>query len=459
MNKFLKKILKNCFIALFLVMVTAQTFAWAGDNNNQDYLKYKKIADEYCQKEDIVKAVSYYIKAVRINKNAQDLNTLGMLYYLGNDYDSSQICFEEALRLEPLNKRAWAKVEVIKQIKKEQDELAKIDSAEPKEKAPKSIHNLVSVEGELKNEEDLKKLHKIIDFIWSDKEGRILLEKLQKFRIQICLNKNIKNSCQMHGELKLENTPITYGNNFKNIPSLYVNIITIKESDISIFQEKNVNAIQNMQCITVVAHELCHLCHDLYFPKLDNTQEEELAATMIGLNIASRALTGKSINENTTLDIAYYYCNHSFKTHKSPYYNLESFGNFVNNMSLIGVIAPYRDLYCDLKKLKFKEKQNSLAIKDCLSKINYPLFTNYETVFPHLKPKTVHIIYLNRDLSFLVFQSVMLKRDWNIYYEDLFNLKLALFYAQFPKDCKDDVIPLMLHRYNNRAAVKYKGNF
>lgn len=456
MNKFLKKIFLNLFIVLFLGISAVQTSAWAGDNSNQEYYKYKKIADEYCQKGDIVKAVSYYIKAVKTDEKPQDLNTLGMLYYLGGDYESSQKCFEEEYRLSPEN-RTKAKIEVIKQIKNEQEELDNINSAQPKEKAPAEIHDLICAEGKLKNEKNLQKLNKIIDFIWSDKEGKILLEKLQKQHIQISLNKNIRHSCQMHGQLKVENTSLGYGNNFKDIPCFYVNMITIKESDISRFQGKDLNAIQNMQCITVVAHELCHLCHDIYFPKLEDTKEEELAATMIGFNIASRALTGKPIDANTTLDIAYYYYNHVFKLRNCPYYNLESFGNFVNNMSSIGIIAPYRNLYYNMKELKFKENAKSPEMKNYLGRINYQLFLNYETAFPMKHTNIIHLVYANNDRTFLIFKSLMLKPDMNIYKEDIFNLKLALLSTPFPQNCKDAVVPMILHRYKNRAMVKFKG--
>lgn len=455
----MKHLYKNLVLIIFLICffsLNSCVFAKT-DMNPKDYNGIKKLGDFYCDKEDFSKAAFYYNKAVEINKNETDLNKLGLIYYLKNDYDNSEKCFEEALELNPSNMRTRNKIEVIKQIRTEKEKQDQINFSEPREKAPKKLHNLISVEGKLKNEKDEQKLHKIIDFIWSDPEGKILLKKLYKVQVQILLDKKAKYSSEEFGHIDFTNSQLAYGNNFQNMACLYVNQVRIKESDISNFQGKNTNLIQNMECIAVVSHELCHLCHKLYFPKTDDTKEEELVCTLIGFNIASRTLNDTPLDENTALNLAYYFCNNIFTARKYPYFDLKSFGNFVNDMSSIGIIAPYGYLCYDLKKIKFKENKNSPIIKNYLYKINYQFLKEYETVFSTKNISVSQVVYLNDDLNYLIFKTVMYKKDWNIFNEQVFNLKLALLSAPFPKGCKDKIIPLSIYRYKNKAIAKYRG--
>lgn len=441
----MKIVFKHLFLMVFtfLYMFNYSTYAEGKDLDTRNYSFLKHQGDFYCNNENFTKAIIFYNQINKIKKNETDLNKLGLIYYMNNDYNNALKCFEEASALNQKNERTKKKIEYMKNLILKASRNDAIMMKEPKEKAPLRLHNLVEVKGKLKNKSDEQKLHKVLDFIWSDEEGKCLLQTVINNRTPIYLCRKTEHSNVDASNINLANINLV---GYKKIPSSYanliaVNCINIKESDISIL---------------VVAHELCHTIKAINYPNSKNSQEEEMCAYIFGYNLAERILTGRPMDEKRINEMSVWLYNTTFKNQNCSYRNLQLKDDFGTKMSNLGFKLPYYDNYCNVENLNFKETKKNMELQKYLKKINTELSTNYDTVYTNKLIYSRHNIYVNKKGEFIMLSKSNSKFSRNITRENTFNIKIALLNEPYPEKYIDDLIPLCFYRYNKKINVKFK---
>lgn len=420
----------------------------------KEYYFLKKLGDSYCNKEDFKDAIFYYTEAIKANKNEKDLSKLGLIYYINNEYNNSLQSFEEAYKLNPTNQNIRNEIEYIKyQISKKQKDY-EINLMQPKENAPRRLHNLVEIKGKLNDKNDEQKLHKILDFIWSDKEGKILLQIVMKTRTPIYLLTKVEHSnveavnlgnINILGQAQLSS--------YNNL--LAVNSINIKEKDIKLFQEKNSSISQNASCIMIVVHELCHMAKAMNYPNDRDSQEEEMSAYIIGSNIAHRILKGAPLSEEQVKAQATLIYNIIFNTPDCPYHNLKEKNDFANKFSKIGIEVPFYNVYSNFENLKFKETKNDIEIQNYINMINQQLSENYETIFSHKLINYSYDFYINKNGNVITLKDTTFKNKKYIEKEVLFNLSVIIHNKPFLTNNKDILLPIRFYRQNKMVKINY----
>lgn len=430
------------------------------ENNPRDYATLKKLGDFYCDKTDFMKAAFYYLKAVKINENEADLNKLGLILYVNDDYNNSLKVFEEAYRQNPQNEITRKKIAYLKSQIAEKQKGDTFDFTYPEDAAPRRLHNLIKVEGSLKDANDEKKLHKIIDFIWSDKEGKMLLSTLFKTKTPVYLKRNIEHSCFEKFQYGASGDAVIYGPDsdiLVSVPSHAAISIYIKESDISDFQSEKSDIDRDMACMMVVIHEFLHSIRYLYYSDSTDSQEEELLCYLLGYNIASRIITGEPMSEGRIRELSQALYNLSFESKCSTYNSLQDENKVAAKFARLGFVIPYHYVYSDLSNLKMKETIDNPEVAQYVAKLNTKLEANFDTVFAR------RTVYGTGNVVIVKSGKIMqLKDNDNKFYgtiikENAFNVAVATFAEPFPPSYKDSIIPLKLIRENKKVMVKFLG--
>lgn len=423
-----------------------------------NYSILKELGNLYCDREDFSNAEIYYIKAINVNMNEQDVNKLGLIFYLQDDYSNAIKCFKIALKLNPNNEKTKRKIAFIESQIPQIQELKKICSLEPRYKAPKQIHELVIVEGKLKDINDEKKLHKIIDFMWSDPEGRFLLQTVINMQVPIRLKKNISTSQFGYVQTAPNDNAINYTENPKLSPIYFSNtekFLYIKEKDISDFQDPDSNIIQNMKPIATIAHELCHMLMFSKYQKIQNSQEEEFISAIIGLNIASRILTNSPLTEEQVQQFGSMAYNLVLKSRMNSYHYLERRSEYAETMKEIGFILPYYEIYSNLDNLRYKEKKNNVVVKDYIKTIKQNDSLGYDSIYTNKYSFNYYYINISRNGIITLFENPNPKCSKKFDKETMFNLNVAIYSKPFPNEYKDSLIPLTLYRNDKHVRISY----
>lgn len=420
------------------------------ETSSFDYSTLKNLGDLYCDKEDFLSALLYYKKAIDINPKEADINKLGQIYYVIGDYKNALKCFETALKLNPKNERTQIKIEITKNQIDKIKENEKINQLEPKETAPKEIHALIKIEGRLKDTNSEEKLHKIINFIWSDPQGKVLLQTIYNVQANLYIKRNIKNSYFTCYQTLPMTDAYEYNQVLKNSLAYSINIekrIYIKESDISRFQEKNTTLPENLSSIMVVTHELCHFIKFLGYPKSAGTKQEELICYVVGFDLASRVLTGESLTDN---EIKMYTSKIYNSMRHNSYKQLVNDDDVARKMTSVGIYVPKYYLYNDISKLDYKGMKNNTNIQNYVNTLNTYLSKNYESVFSNKKINYISSVVLRNNGEVNIFS---FKKSTNyLTKEDQFNIKVAQFMEYFPCDYAN--IPITYTRNNNNLKMK-----
>lgn len=420
-----------------------------------NYYDLKKMGDLYCDKGNLGKAIFYYNKIIKLNKNEKDLNKLGQIYYIVGDYKNALKCFESAYELNPKNERTQVKIQITKNQLEKIKEEEKVNQLEPKEKAPKKIHSLIKAEGRLKDKISEEKLNKIIDFIWSDPKGKFLLQNALMDRVEFYLEKNIKHSCMNHQEINQAQSFYGYNPTLKDIPIYYVHTIYIKESDICKFQAKTTTLEENKYSIMVVAHELCHLVKFKNYPKSYDTKQEELICYIVGYDIASNILRDTPLKKEEIKAYARLIYN---RMKNCEYKNLDKEDDVALKFLNAGIGTPHYSLYYDITNLSFKKMKNDDELKNYIKTLNFEINKNYESVFHKKYINYFGILYLREDGLINIMPSSRSKYLIAPLREALFNIKIEQSLHPFPSNINYGIIPLIFSQNNKTIKLKIKTN-
>lgn len=257
--------------------------------------------------------------------------------------------YEKYLTYNPKNLDAKDTLEYAKNQIYLQNLVTNMNKAKPSEKAPADVYALVKDKSEVNNDV-IPRIQEILDFIWSDPEGKILLKILIENNVPIVI---VPNAAK----------PTTFISGSQNIVEIEVPPINVYN-----FQDTKISNDSREEAFDSLLHEIGHAVKASIIKKdnktahIVNAYEEEIFVSMIADNITSRIFTRQGLCEYTSYIKAKAYLRSildedQHDSHrKLPLYN--GYGEFI--MSL-GIKPPYPNFYKNLAPL-YKELRNDPSI-------------------------------------------------------------------------------------------------
>lgn len=349
-------------------------------------LIYYNLAVRYSSAENYTKALPYAQKAVRFNPTDKDsytllaevltnskyykeaaevyqrllsqdstdesvMNNLAQLYVLDNQPAKAAKLYKKMLQINPNNVIVKNNLQYVNRQLEVTALNNSLNNIKDNEKAPEEVYNLIkpayNVDASI-----VKKADKMLDLIWSDPTGRILLNFLVEENIPINLAKGTKyDACAT----TINDSVSILNNESNSIFTKKITLIKIPTCYVNNFYNNNLSVYQRIYGLHAFIHEFCHAYRNVKIPQEHNSLEEEIGASMIGLNIAYKAVTGKYLNLSQTR----LYSQECLRallsdSHKS----LPKYSNFIANMQLQGFVMPYPEIYANIENLYEK-----LAVK------------------------------------------------------------------------------------------------
>ncbi len=318
--------------------------------NNLGYYFFRVIKKS--EDVDFDKTIQYATEAVdTFPEDLSFLQKLAILYLESKNYGKALGTYKKILRLDPANKTALSNSEYIMYNKKSIDLRNAIDRAQPSLKAPKKLYKLVKVKKGV-NPQIRQKAYYLLDLIYSDYEGRILLENVKKKKIKIYITPNGKNAHKAFA-LKKTHTFSVYG-----VPlSFTSDTINIEEDYINRFFDTNLDPEARMSSIVVIVHEACHAVRSALRKNKENSLEEEITSSIIGLNIAHKLILNRTLTKQETYRYAKGYLIGSLSDDHAKLRPYNGFSEFIELDLHIKI--PYNDTFKDLSAL-YKEVKDQV---------------------------------------------------------------------------------------------------
>ncbi|HSA07576.1 MAG TPA: tetratricopeptide repeat protein [Candidatus Gastranaerophilales bacterium] len=306
---------------------------------------YCLMADSRKKSGDFEKASEYYDKALKsINSEKDRQNTPYILQELRNCRFKSRIS-----NITPAVKAPAVVYNLVKTSKPE-----------------KAVYNLKQINSGLKYSDTVYKLNEILDFLWADENGNILLNEVIKRNIPIIITFGGKEQTNAQTVISYKKTPFYYlgkvpmpiiaaipisiiYSTFHPEYKKQINItINIGENIIQMYKEPDSSFENNMYSLMSVMHEASHAVSSAIEGNHKNSLEEELTVSMMGYNFASNVLTGRILSHDESHEYAKQTLNSLMNDeHKT----LPLYGNFKNTISSIGINLYNYDTYSDLSGL------------------------------------------------------------------------------------------------------------
>jgi|GEM_PF-1655226 len=295
-------------------------------------------------------AVYCYKKALEYNPNdAKTYYNLGIVYNsLGRNEEAIQY-YQKAVSIDPNYASASNNLEYSVKKVEEADLSAQIDKLVPAQKFPAEIQNLIRLNRSV-NYAALGRLYEILDFIWSDPEGQRLLVVIMNNKIPINITRG-SGDTNAHVSVTSYKNTLTYAGfpifSYKTGQNKEISV-NIGEDHILAFKNPNLPTHTRIYSFHAVVHELCHAAKNATSKANDNAMSEEIAASMIGYNIASKVIQGRSL---TGKEAEEYAKNCMKAVLKDDHRFLPVYDNFISEIQKCGVYPPYPYLYQNVVQL------------------------------------------------------------------------------------------------------------
>lgn len=318
---------------------------------------------------DLNKAIQYATQAVDMFPDSVDFFVkLGLLYLESETYDKALDIYKKVLQLEPTNEIALNNYEYIIDIKNKAELQYALDNIRPGAKAPKKLYKLVKVKKGV-NPQIRQRVYYLLDLIYSDPEGRILLDNVKKKKIKIYISPNGKSA---HGAFatKKSSTYSVYG-----IPVTFSSdTISIEERFINNFFNKSLDVRTRINGIVVIIHEACHALRSALRKNKDNALEEEITSSIIGMNIAYKLFLNRTLSEQETYKNAKGYLVGALS---DDHAKLRPYNNFNEFIELdLKIKIPHLHTFKDLSKL-YKEVKHKVKYKHTDLEYGNTIFYSY----------------------------------------------------------------------------------
>lgn len=301
------------------------------------YLKLKRNDD----------AITAYKKVLSLDSNNVDtMHSLAQLYLIEQQYTKAAPLYRKLLNIAPNDTVALQNSKYLTSKMQDNNLDESLNNIKISQKAPIEIYKLIKPSKGVPPEA-VEHTKTMLDLIWSDPTGKLLLDNLVKSKISINLTTQGVYDANAT-QTKKSNTFYLYGclpiftwdrqSVAVNIPFMYIENFT----------NPHISPYQRIYSLHALVHEFCHAYRDIKFPNCNNSIEEELGASMIGLNISYKVVTGEYLTQSQTeaqsMNVLQSLLSDNHRT-------LPVYSGFNKNMQTKGIILPYPEIYSNLPQM------------------------------------------------------------------------------------------------------------
>ena len=273
--------------------------------DSRDAQAYSNLGLAYSYNAQPDLAIKSYNKAISLDPMNGDLyKALADVYANNNNFDLALINYEKALKLKPNDHQILHNMQVSQRRKNDNELTSAVNNVKALQKAPKEVYDLVKLDNGVKYI-SLIKCNEILDMIWSDPDGQKLLKTMINHKIPIKItqgtfdtNSKVQTKEYKQSVALLGLIPI-YSWNTGSQRDIVVNI---GEDYVLAFRNPNLSTDQRIFAFHVFIHEFCHAVSSTFAKQDTSSLEEEISASMIGYNIASRLLRGRDLTKDETYE-------------------------------------------------------------------------------------------------------------------------------------------------------------
>lgn len=302
------------------------------DNNNNLQI----IAECYFNLKNYIKAAKYYEKALVTNQNDTSLlRSIAQSYVNAGEYAKALPYVRKIVSLEPNDKQMQNNIKYL-ESKVEDSEVTKdINNLKVTKEAPPEIYSLVRTN---LSSNILGEVQGILDLIWSEPSGRIILTALWQKHIPINIIKSDEHA----------NTKITASKKGAYYSDYDVSSINIPVNYILNFNDESRCANDRIYNFHTFLHEFGHAYFRIKNPQIGDSMEEELGVSMIGYNISYKIITGKYMTIAQTQEISLELVGGMLS---DDHRNLPVYSGFDKKIQSYGVVMPYLEVYSDIRPI------------------------------------------------------------------------------------------------------------
>lgn len=305
---------------------------------------YQNLANENYLKTDYNKAVYYAKKSISFEPdNVNNYHIMAQSYSALNDYESANEIYKKILSLNPSDKIAQQNLKYVNFKHSDKILNESINNLSIGHIAPEKLYSLIRLEAGV-DYYYAEKMKTILDLIWSEPNGKILLNALLKQNISININDgyvkaNVKRETQKRTLYIYFIIPVA---SFTTNSTVNINIPT---NYIDNFNNSNLYATKRIYNLQVFIHEFGHAFIGVKKPKDIDSIEEEMGVSMIGYNIANKIITDKYLDyeQTKTYSIDCLTAILSDEHRDLPVYN-----GFNKNMQRYGIAMPHTEVYSNI---------------------------------------------------------------------------------------------------------------
>lgn len=323
--------------------------------NNNELEAYYIIADSYKSLEDYENAIAIYNKLLAMRPNDDSiLNSLAYIYIKTNQNEKAQDIYKKILLINPNDKIAQQNIKYVNYKQTDKKLTQSLNNLQITEHAPKKVYRRIKRDWGI-NKDYTQSMKPILDLIWSEPSGKVLLSAIAKNRIPIRIVDKDKKAITLHSQ----QTVTTYDFGMVPVSSYTTSSIAvyIPITYIENFNNPNLSANERINSLVVFVHEFGHAFMFINDQNNKDSIEEEIGVSMIGYNLANKVLSGSYLDREQAKTYGMS-CFEGIFTDEHK--DLPIYSNFNRRLKFYGIDLPYPDEYSNLiqmyKKLREENK-------------------------------------------------------------------------------------------------------
>ncbi len=334
------------------------------DYSSKNIESYDILAKSYAELNHYEQAVSAYNKIISFNPEDENaLHSIAMIYIKTKQYNNALGLYQKLLQINPSDNVATQNLKYIKFQMAEKSMNASIDSINNSDfghNAPRALYSLIKPSAGI-TADSVEKMKKVLDLVWSDPSGRIILQTLISKRVPINITQGAMSANATSS--RKQNTLLLYG----FIPilsfSTYSGAVNIPVNYISDFYNPQLTSYQRIYSLQVFIHEFGHAFISIKNPNNVNSLEEELGVSMIGYNVATKVITGEYLSEEQTKA---YSRSILIALLSDDHRTLQVKSHFNQIVQSYGVVMPYPQVYSNIRMI-YRELLSEGKVSPCSS--------------------------------------------------------------------------------------------
>lgn len=305
---------------------------------------YNTIANCYMSLRDDEKLIAVCNKIISITPDDDlILGSLAGAYIKTNQLDKASEIYKKILIINPNDKIAQQNLKYANFTHSEKILNESINKLNIGHVAPEKLYKLINLQSGV-DYSYLEKMKTILDFIWSEPNGKMLLSALLEKNTPI----NITSGYAKANAYRTHQTRTFYLYGIIPIASFTTNssvAVNLPFSHIDNFNNSNLPANQRIYNLQVFMHEFGHAFIGIKNPKDVNSIEEEMGVSMIGYNIANKIITGKYLD---FVQAETYSTDCLIGLLSDEHRDLPVYSGFNQSIQRYGVVMPYPEVYSNL---------------------------------------------------------------------------------------------------------------